>query len=71
MQYMLTDINSTANIEANWYGSYDTREQAENHAMLYPGARFVIEYRSDLKTKGLLPTGSAWELGDSTKRDKR
>ena len=60
MEYVLADRNSTG-LDAYWFKrGISTLDAARQLAASYPEARYIIEYRRDYESKGMLPTGRSW-----------
>lgn len=60
MEYVLADSNSS---EAYWYKrGIPTLSMAQRLAPEYPEARYILEYRADYASKGVLPTGRNWAI---------
>lgn len=61
-KYVITDRNSTG-MDTYWYvPAIPSLKLAQREAKKYPEAKYIIEYKEDRASKGLLPTGKTWKL---------
>ena len=62
MEYVLADRNSTG-METYWFKrGIQSLKAAFKLAADYPEAKFILEYREDPSTQGVLPTGRSWAI---------
>jgi hypothetical protein len=60
MEYVIADSNDS---DAFWFErNISTLALALQKVTSYPEAKYVLEYRDDLPSKGVLPTGKAWAI---------